>query len=286
MIMAIKIGCMITMFLVIIISGNIPIRHKAFKENQQLLSLTAGFSGGLFLSVGMIHLLPESILFIQKYLQLRGIEPDKQFPWACLIVVLSFTIILYIERIQFDHKHKHQQLNEEQSSTEIPSPNKQKVLKEQQSPLTPFILQIAIGKYKFILGIHAVFEGLAIGIVQEVPECIGISLAVVCHKWAEGITLGLAFRQANIDIKIATIMITIQAVMNPIGILFGWLLSNQGLLMTGIFQSISAGTFIYIATMEVINEEFGSQRYKFQKLFMFMLATLFVSLIWILEQSI
>ena len=33
MIVAIKITCMITMFLVIIISGNIPIRHKAFKEN-------------------------------------------------------------------------------------------------------------------------------------------------------------------------------------------------------------------------------------------------------------
>jgi zinc transporter 1/2/3 len=40
--------------------------------------------------------------------------------------------------------------------------------------------------------------------------------------------------------------------MNPIGIGLGWILSDQGLLTTGIFQAISAGTFIYIATIEVI----------------------------------
>lgn len=40
--------------------------------------------------------------------------------------------------------------------------------------------------------------------------------------------------------------------MNPIGIGIGWLLSDQGYLITGIFESISAGTFVYIATIEVI----------------------------------
>jgi zinc transporter ZupT len=52
--------------------------------------------------------------------------------------------------------------------------------------LTPYILQIAIG-------IHAVFEGLAIGIQTEVMACISISAAVICHKWAEGLTLGIIF---------------------------------------------------------------------------------------------
>jgi len=37
-------------------------------------------------------------------------------------------------------------------------------------------------------------------------------------------------------------MIAIQAVMNPLGILIGWILSNQGNVITGVFQSISAGT--------------------------------------------
>jgi zinc transporter 1/2/3 len=48
--------------------------------------------------------------------------------------------------------------------------------------MAPYILQIAIG-------IHATFEGLAIGIEVEVAKVLGIFLAVLFHKWAEGLTL-------------------------------------------------------------------------------------------------
>lgn len=68
--------------------------------------------------------------------------------------------------------------------------------------LTPFILQIAIG-------IHAVFEGLSIGLAESTGDTLALSAAVVCHKWAEGLTLGLAFADANIPVKISTIMIAI-----------------------------------------------------------------------------
>jgi zinc transporter 1/2/3 len=46
--------------------------------------------------------------------------------------------------------------------------------------------------------------------------------------------------------------------MNPIGIAIGWILSNSGNLVVGILISVSAGTFLYIATLEVIIEEFSN----------------------------
>ena len=46
----------------------------------------------------------------------------------------------------------------------------------------PYILQVAIG-------IHAVFEGMAIGIEKNAGEVLGITAAVIFHKWAEGLTL-------------------------------------------------------------------------------------------------
>lgn len=46
--------------------------------------------------------------------------------------------------------------------------------------LTPYVLQIA-------LGIHAIFEGLAIGIQNDWLICLGISLAVCFHKWVKKI---------------------------------------------------------------------------------------------------
>ena len=56
----IKILAMIIMFMMIMIVGSLPIRIKSFKTNPLLLSLTRAFSGGLFLGVGLIHLLPEA----------------------------------------------------------------------------------------------------------------------------------------------------------------------------------------------------------------------------------
>jgi zinc transporter 1/2/3 len=98
---------------------------------------------------------------------------------------------------------------------------------------------------------------LAIGIEKETTIVLGISLAVCFHKWAEGLTLviyelkqkGVAFAEAGVDKRTATTMIMIQAcslfklnlVMNPIGILIGWSLSSSGFLVTGVFESISAG---------------------------------------------
>lgn len=60
--------------------------------------------------------------------------------------------------------------------------------------MAPYVLQVA-------MGIHAVFnnlvyskfvkifEGMAIGIAQSTSACLGVALAVLGHKWAEGFTL-------------------------------------------------------------------------------------------------
>jgi len=36
-------------------------------------------------------------------------------------------------------------------------------------------------------------------------------------------------------------MITVEALLNPLGILIGWLLSGKGDVVTGVFQAIAAG---------------------------------------------
>ena len=78
-------------------------------------------------------------------------------------------------------------------------------------------------------------------------------------------------------------MIAIQAIMNPIGVGIGWILAQQGVLVEGIFTSISVGTFVYIATLEVIVEEFNLDRYKILKFFVFLVAIGFVSSIFFIE---
>lgn len=50
-------------------------------------------------------------------------------------------------------------------------------------------------------------------------------------------------------------------------------------------MSISAGTFIYIATIEVIVEEFNNERYNIIKFLFFLVAIGFVCSLWFIEQS-
>lgn len=55
-------------------------------------------------------------------------------------------------------------------------------------------------------------------------------------------------------------MILIQAIMNPVGIGVGWALSSSGNLVTGIFESISAGIFDYLLKILRIMSIFSKER--------------------------
>ncbi|EGR27854.1 zip zinc transporter family protein, putative [Ichthyophthirius multifiliis] len=328
---------MLIMFAMIMITGNIPLRLHSFKQNLKVLALSSAFSGGLFLTVGLVHLLPEANEHFDKYFkEINHGEDQENFPWAFVITLMSFSLILFIEKVATDH-HEHDankashlkasilnrnaqqhhqsqlvdnvnidsrfqsHLNDEDDQDENDQSDEQfqeNIIRQSLNPkkqfaskisfmvsgkkkgkinLAPYLLQVAVG-------IHAVFEGLAIGIENDWLKCLTLAAAVCCHKWAEGLTLGLAFRKANVDLKMSSIMIAIQALMNPIGVGLGLALSDQGELITGIFMAISTGTFIYIATLEVLVEEFSVKRYKFVKFLFFLAAGAFITSLWFLEQ--
>ena len=71
--------------------------------------------------------------------------------------------------------------------------------------------------------------------------------------------------------------------MNPFGVGLGWALSGSGELVLGIMMSISGGTFVYIATIEVLIEEFSDKRYRFMKYVVFLLSIGFVCSFYFLE---
>ncbi|KAL4462640.1 hypothetical protein ABPG74_000470 [Tetrahymena malaccensis] len=394
------------MYIIVLITGSIPLRIKSFKENQKFLSIASAFSGGLFISIGLIHILPDAGDDFDNYYN----SQSSHFPFQMFITVVSFSFVLFLEKIlgeQFQHHFHHshcsiqlednknqnigndnnnQKLDEEigiqsaqQNSqnknqqivcqfqleqvthqkkssslneqfeidqfqqhqtnpnirasiiqvqlsgqeeckdlkqhkvdSELNSENdKQEIIQRsvfeesnlesqkqqikqvfeqidiqlnkqnddnKMNIITPFILQIA-------LGIHATLEGLSIGVEQDFSQCITISLAVLVHKWAEGLVLGLALKQSRMSLGRATVMLAIQAAMNPIGIGIGWALSDAGDLVSGILMSISAGTFIYIATQEVIAQEFSKNRYQLAKFTFFLVGVGFISSLYFVEQA-
>ncbi|KAL4505219.1 hypothetical protein ABPG72_016286 [Tetrahymena utriculariae] len=312
---------MVVMFLIIVFTGRLPLRAKTFRENKKVLSIFSAFSGGLFISIGLIHIIPEASEDFDKYF-----NSVEHFPFQMFIAVISFSCVLLIEKVigeSFTHHHHHhsnsndlesfsndleifsndlesQQQDQSINENQVPSFEKEDTIKSKQSQIkqvfeeidislskqddnkmnifTPIILQIA-------LGIHGTLEGLAIGVEQDFSKCLTIALAVLVHKWAEGLILGLALKQSKMNLTRATLMVIIQAAMNPMGIVIGWAFSDCGYLVNGILMSVSAGTFIYIATQEVIAQEFNKNRYQVVKFFFFLIGVGFISSLYFVEQA-
>ena len=51
--------------------------------------------------------------------------------------------------------------------------------------MTPFVLMIG-------LGVHALFEGFALGISDDVDKTIIFAVAIILHKGAAGMSLGIS----------------------------------------------------------------------------------------------
>ena len=150
--------------------------------------------------------------------------------------------------------------------------------KNDKNTLTPYILLMA-------LSLHGIFEGIALGVLNNNSECIILFIAIIAHKWAESFALGISFYNAGIQTKIFIEMLTIFTFFTPVGILIGMYFSKSGLLIEGIMLSISSGTFIYVSTSEVIVEEFSSKGSKHIKFWCYLMGGFLTVLLNILEPA-
>jgi zinc transporter 1/2/3 len=93
---------------------------------------------------------------------------------------------------------------------------------------------------------------LAVGLQKTPIGVLSLASAILVHKWAEGLTLGLIYRKEGFSNKTSTIMVVIQGIVNILGLLAGASLIGQGHFVMAFFMSISAGTFLYISLAEVL----------------------------------
>jgi zinc transporter 1/2/3 len=54
-----KFGFIIVSFWEALIMGMIPIKSKTFRESPRILGVANAFSGGVFLAIALMHILPE-----------------------------------------------------------------------------------------------------------------------------------------------------------------------------------------------------------------------------------
>jgi len=143
--------------------------------------------------------------------------------------------------------------------------------------MTPFILMIA-------LSVHSIFEGLALGLTTNEKELINLVIAILVHKGAAGCSLGISLvKTFPDDLVLCRQLVTVFALATPIGVGIGMAVATAGEVYEVIFNSIAAGSFLYIACSEVIVEEFSIPGNRYWKLLAFLIGAALITLLWFLD---
>ena len=243
----------------------IPNYVNSIRKNEYLLDIANTFAAGLFLGIGLLHLLPESSEIFKDQYKIK-------FPIAYLISFLTYCLILCIEKVIFDpHSimHEHNKLSDNNLKKDIDENIISEPLVQDNSLNDDFKSDIHLGKNKlnknllqpfillFALGFHAIFEGIALGILDDFNSVLSLILVILAHKWAEGLTFGISFLKSELSKCQINTFLIIFSMMGPFGVLFGMFLSAMtNKFIQGIFLAASSGTFLYIACSEVITEQF------------------------------
>ena len=93
----VKISSIFLVELITVTFGFIPLCVTGLKSNAKFLSYSNAFSGGLFMGIGLFHLLPEA-----NQLIFQGRDPSTSFPLGYFVAFLSYSLILCIEKVLFD----------------------------------------------------------------------------------------------------------------------------------------------------------------------------------------
>lgn len=203
-------------FTVTVLSGLWFIRQ----ENPHFHERNESFVNGLFIGIGLFHLLPDAI----NNIKIAVITFSLLLVYGLFILGFLFLLVL-------DYAVKHRSVS------------------------TSGINFFSGSLVMILLSLHSIIGGLAMGLNPQLSDKILLLIAILAHKVTDSFALVINLRRSAFSRALMTSLMCIFAWMTPLGIgLAYWLvrhLSAQPLtLCMGIFNGLAAGTFIYIGTQE------------------------------------
>lgn len=118
--------------------------------------------------------------------------------------------------------------------------------------------------------------GFVLGLSGSVDVALPIFFALLAHHWIESFALGVSLLRTNVSNNHLVVMITFFSCMVPIGIVLGFSLrffidEEASDMAEAFFLAVAAGSFIYVAVVDILLEEFHVAQDKYKKSLMFLL---------------
>lgn len=278
--------------------GVIPLRlSRIYKWNNdakqnEYVKLLLGLGGGVLLCTTFYHLLPE---VAETFEQLDGL-PDKDIHYAELLMCIGFFLMYFVEECVHLHLHRKEMENMKtlrrslsirRGTIEIISDNGKEEVKLKQThehdhnhnsqeankgsnhnhshlvinqdaadstvkALRGLLVVLA-------LSVHELFEGLAVGLEKSADAVWYMFGAVSAHKLVIAFCIGVELVTSDMTTKLVIIYVFTFAVVSPLGIGIGMIVSNSNHsstdLISVILQGLASGTLLYVVFFEILQND-------------------------------
>ncbi|MFQ5525028.1 MAG: ZIP family transporter [Thermoanaerobaculia bacterium] len=220
------------------LGGTLPLWRKKARAESLWLSCGNALSAGIFLGIGLIHLLPDA--------DAAWRELGFSYPVGFALATAAFAVILLFEHVllpESAHAMTHAHAGEGLPRIEPDRPSTH-----------GYVYGLLLG-----LSFHSVLAGIALGLQPGISEASAILVAILAHKATEGLALGLSLARSPGSSRSRS-LVTAFALTTPAGVLVGLLARSvlepgAGLTFDALVSSLAAGTFFYIASMDMLQDE-------------------------------
>ena len=267
-----RIFAMVTIVLVKVGFGSAPLY---FRNNLRFLSVSNAFAAGVFLAGGLTHLLPEAVGAFAKLAKLHSPDEHETHdhhhhehceadPTPYALCALGFLLTFYLEKVMLarpEDQHGHAGGDGEGGGHSHAHDNEVIIqfaaLPSEKRSIMPVVLTA-------VLSIHSVVSGMALGVQEDKGKAMLVYLAIISHKWVEAFSLGTNIVKATgANVAMMARLLAAFACSSPLGVLLGWgiqsaLAGSAAQQATAVLDAAASGTFIYIAVIDTLAEEFSN----------------------------
>ena len=219
--------------------GAVALRRHRGADTGKRLGWGNAFAAGVFLGAGFLHMLPDAA---ESWAELGW-----HYPMAFLLATVAFILMLLFEHVLIP-EGPHHGVHEPAGHSFDP------ILEGGREGLGAYVVLAA-------LSVHSLLAGLALGAEADMASALVIFIAIMAHKATAGFALGVSLVRARMAARRSWQLLGLFAISTPLGIALGAVLKvalegHAERVFEASFLSLAAGTFVYVATFDILRDEF------------------------------
>jgi zinc transporter 1/2/3 len=234
----VKLVLLLALLATALLCGALPLRRRSAAQTgrNRFLEWGNAAAAGIFLGAGFVHMLPAANAAWEQL--------GWRYPIGMLLAAAAVILMLLFEHV----------LPPEDAHHAMHAPSADRFGAGVQTGSLHAVYAILTA-----LSIHSLLEGLALGAQRELRSALVIFAAILVHKSMEGFALGVSLARSAAAPRPAALL-ALFAVATPVGIVAGAMVGalegRVSLACEATFLSLAAGTFAYVATLDILREEF------------------------------